>query len=311
MMARNLFLSSLLALGLLVLPALAQYPTVISVDTAETLGKGGYATRIELLRYERTIPGARQDVVIGDFLQEQQTVDLSADKLLYPVTLTFGVGEVFDLTLGTTVTSGSMEKTIADYYEVGDTFATRTYSQPMFDARIGVKYNLRPDIGDGMPALSVGGEFHTGYTADDEEASGGIFRDKTPADGFPFGAARLYMAGSLKLGPLASVHANVGGYMSQKSFAFSAQAGTSFLMTEHLSLLVGYSTVRLVSGSQFKGMFDFGLAYQVSPNRQFQIALSTVDLEELGLTFGFIVSGEKIPIASPVAEPPSNVEDLF
>lgn len=291
--------------------ALAQQTVLFSMPTAETLGKGGYVTQMEVFRYEYNDRASAEDVVVGDFFKEQHSVVLKADKLVFPVTLIFGVGDNLDLMIGSTVTSGSMDKSITDYYETGDTTRERVYSQPMFDGRFGLKYNVKPEMGDGMPAIAIGGELHSGYTADDHLDSGDSFRDDTPADGFPFAAARLYIAATQKVTPLIAVHGNAGGYLSQKRFRFSAQLGADLEMTEALYAAATYSTVRLVSGSEFNSRFDFGLRLRVASGKLFYVALNSADFGDLGFAFGFTVSGEKVPLATPVGAPPSNVEDLF
>ncbi len=291
--------------------AISQQPFVLSMQTAETLGKGGYATNIEVIRYERTISTSNQSVVIGNFFQEKHDVTLKADKLLFPVILTFGIGESLDLSIGGTPSSGEMQKSITDYYEVGDELRARVYSQPMFDGKLGLKYNIKPDIGDGMPAVSIGGALYTGYTADDQLEGNTHFLDDTPVDGFPFTAARLYMVGSQSFAPLAKVHAGFGGLLSQKRFRFAFQLGADLAMTDQLSAVADYSTVRLVSGVEINSVFNFGMRYELSSRRHFYAALSTVDFTDLGLLFGFTLVVEKIPLASPVGPPPASPEDLF
>lgn len=146
------------------------------MPTAETLGKGGYSTSIGMFKYKADVPGSQSDavvqnIVIGDFFREKHRVEYHADAELLPVRLAFGVSEYVDFYLGGAYGIGDSYKAIADYYETGDEEKERTYSQFLFDGIVGLKYNLKPDVGDGLPAFSIGGEIQTGYTSDDKRTS--------------------------------------------------------------------------------------------------------------------------------------------
>ena len=87
------------------------FPTQIgAMQTAHTLGKGGYTTSIEVNQYKKeNISETTQEVIIGNF-EELHILELKANVKLVPIRLTYGVGDHLDLILGGTLASGEAKK---------------------------------------------------------------------------------------------------------------------------------------------------------------------------------------------------------
>ncbi|HIE26581.1 TPA: hypothetical protein EYP66_04780 [Candidatus Poribacteria bacterium] len=281
------------------------------MPTAETLGKGGYSTSIGMFKYEELEPNDPvrnpiiQEVVIGNFFAEKHKVEYHADAELLPVKLTFGVSEYVDFYLGGTYSVGDSYKTIADYYETGDD-RERVYSQFLFDGTVGLKYNIKPELGDGLPALSIGGEIQTGYTSDDRTSERN-FIDETPADSFPFVGMGTYLVGSQNL-QLVKLHAAVGMFLSSKSprvtdsFKLSVQGGGELMLAENLALIADFTTARMYSGVNFKSLFSVGFRYNLSERAAFSVSFATASSKP-GFQFNLFVGGEKArPLAPEIPE---------
>ena len=104
--------------------------------TADTLGKGGYATSFGMFQVDRKkldeSPEQPQRVVIGNF-EGLHNVEFEVNTFLIPAQLTYGIGERLDLLLGATFSTGGTRKIVPDFYRIGDTYDTE--QSPGFNAR--------------------------------------------------------------------------------------------------------------------------------------------------------------------------------
>lgn len=249
-------------------------PQLVQIPTAEPLGKGGYHLSIGMARYRERIPEKGdipilQRVVVGDFFKEKHLVSFEARTYLIPVELRYGISDKLDLSIGITFSTSQGEKIVEDYYEVGEgeMKVARVYKQPIFDGRLGLKYNIKPELGEGLPSLSIGGTFQMGYTADDRLDSDGYFLDDTPADGFPFFGVNLFMVATQRIKNLFKAHAGAGAYMCSKfqktadSLMIYFFGGVEVAMTKELSVIADYITKREINGIEFSGGASIGLKY--------------------------------------------------
>ena len=160
-----LILSAFLAMAGTSLFAQSPPATQLGVmQTADTLGKGGYTTSVGMFQIDRkkldATPKQPQRVVIGNF-EGLHNVELEVNTFLIPARLTYGIGERLDLLLGATFSTGGARKIVPDFYRIGDTYdaeesidATqdrRVYEQSIFDLVVGLKHNIKPDQQDGFP----------------------------------------------------------------------------------------------------------------------------------------------------------------
>src|SRR3972149_4389559 len=79
-------------------------PQLGVMQTAETIGKGGYMTAFGLFQVSKKSidePKQPQRVIIGNF-DEQHRVELEIETFLVPARLTYGIGDRLDLILGAT-----------------------------------------------------------------------------------------------------------------------------------------------------------------------------------------------------------------
>ena len=286
------------------------------MPTAETLGRGGYSTSIGMFRYEAKASTDEKSMEVGDFFQEEHRVDFEADTYLVPVKLTLGVSDYLDVTFGGTYSVGDSKKIVHDYYETDDTDKDkRVYPQFLFDGTIGLKYNIKPDIGDGLPSISVGGEIQTGYTADDKTNSSGIFVDDTPANSFPFFGMGMYAVASQDFHRpvLFTAHGSVGAFLSSKrpkitdSFKVVVQAGGELPVSEELYIIADFTTpVKVLSGVDVKSLLSVGIRFNITENVAFNIGLASTP----GFQFNLFIGGGK---AQPVAPqtPETGEEELM
>ena len=264
------------------------------MPTALTLGKGGYSTSIGMFEYEATA-STENPMEVGDFFQEKHKVDFEADTFLVPVKLTLGVSDYLDLTFGGTYSSGDSKKIVRDYYETGDpTKDNRVYSQFLFDGTIGLKYNIKPDIGDGYPGVSIGGEIQTGYTADDRTNDDGAFSDDTPTNSLPFFGIGMYAAASQDF-KLFSAHGAAGTFLSSKmpkitdSFKVIAQAGGEMPISDELYIMADFTTVRVLSGVDIESFLSVGFRFDITENASFNVGFASTP----GFQFNLFIGGEK------------------
>jgi len=278
------------------------------MPTAETLGRGGYGTSIGMFRYEADESTDEKRMMVGDFFQEPHKVDFKADTYLVPVKLTFGVSDYLDLTIGGTYSAGDSKKIVHGYYETGDPEKdSRVYPQFLFDGTIGIKYGIKPDIGDGLPGVSIGGEIQTGYTTDDTRNSGGVFVDDTPANSFPFFGMGMYAVASQNFqlfNAHGAAHGAVGAFLSSKtpkrtdSFKVIIQVGGELPVSEELYIIADFTTpAKVLSGVEVKSFLSVGFRFNITENAAFNVGFASSP----GFQFNLFIGGEK---EKPVAPQP-------
>ena len=296
---------------------LAQGPPVTQLgvmQTADTLGKGGYTTSVGMFQIDRknidVTPKQPQRVVIGNF-EGLHNVEFEVNTFLIPAQLTYGIGERLDLLLGATFSTGGARKIVPDFYRIGDTYDAdesidrtqdrRVYEQSIFDLVVGLKHNIKPDLQDGLPGISIGGDVQLGFTADDQLNSDKEFADASPADSFPFMGINTYLVGTQRFGQFMRVHAGVGSYLSSKSlkstdsFQLLWQLGTEFAFSDNFWLVADFSRRRALSGITINDLIGIGFRYKLSDTAAFNIGFVT----EPGFQFYLTVGGDKGGAAPP------------
>ena len=297
----------------------AQSPPVTQLgvmQTADTLGKGGYTTSVGMFQIDRkkldVTPKQPQRVVIGNF-EGLHNVELDINTFLIPAQLTYGIGERLDLLLGATFSTGGAHKIVPDFYQIGDTYDTeqgldatrdrRVYDQPIFDLVVGLKHNIKPDLQDGLPGISIGGDVQIGFTIDDRLNSEKEFLDPSPADGFPFMGVNTYLVGTQRFGQFMRVHAGIGSYLSSKSlkatdsFLLIWQLGAEVVLSNNFWLVAEFSRRRVLSSVAINDLIGIGFRYKLSDTAAFNIGYIT----EPGIQFYFTVGGDKGGGAAPEA----------
>lgn len=282
------------------LPAISHLSTI---QTAEPIGKGGSSTSFGLLQYSKVdlLPDHRQRVDIGGF-EESHRVSLQIETFLIPVRFNYGLSDELDLVLGGTFSTGGVRKIVHDFYNVAEeadidpaAAAQRVYDQPLFDGVIGLKYNIKPDRGDGFPSISIGGDAQFGFTADDRLNSDNEFLDYSPADGFPFMGINTYMVGTQRLGSLFKVHAGVGVFLTSKLlkttdfFTLNWQVGGEVAMADNMWLVADFSRELPYAGINVTNFIGLAFRYEVSDTLAFQLGFNSQPGFQFNLTFG----GEK------------------
>ena len=303
----------------------AQSPPVTQLgvmQTADTLGKGGYTTSVGMFQIDRkkldTTPKQPQRVVIGNF-EGLHNVELEVSTFLIPARLTYGIGERLDLLLGATFSTGGARKIVPDFYRIGDTYdaeesidATqdrRVYEQSIFDLVVGLKHNIKPDQQDGFPGISIGGDVQVGFTADDQLNTDKEFVDASPADSFPFMGINTYLVGTQRFGQFMRVHAGIGSYLSSKSlkssdsFQLIWQLGAEFAFSNNFWLVTDFSRRRAFSGIAINDLISIGFRYKLSDTAAFNIGYVT----EPGFQFYLTVGGGK----GGTVVPESDGDDLL
>ena len=303
----------------------AQGPPVTQLgvmQTADTLGKGGYTTSVGMFQVSRrkldAAPKQPQRVIIGNF-EGLHNVEFDINTFLIPAQLTYGIGERLDLLLGATFSTGGAHKIVPDFYRIGDTYDAeesvdstqdrRVYEQSIFELVVGLKHNIKPDQQDGLPGISIGGDVQIGFTADDQLNSEKEFVDASPADSFPFMGINTYLVGTQRFGNFLRVHAGVGSHLSSKSlkttdsFQLLWQLGAEFAFTEKFWLVGDFSRKRVFSGITISDLISLGFRYKLSDTAALNIGYVT----EPGFQFYLTVGGGK---AGPVA-PEEGGDDLL
>lgn len=295
----------------------AQNPPVTQLgvmQTADTLGKGGYTTSLGMYQLVRkrlnAAPKQPQPVIIGNF-EGLHNVELDISTFLIPARLTYGIGERLDLVLGATFSTGGAHKVVPDFYRIGDTYDTeqaldptrdrRVYDQPIFDLVVGLKHNIKPDVQDGLPGISIGGDVQIGFTADDQLNSNKEFLDPSPADGFPFMGVNTYLVGTQRIGQLMRVHAGIGSYLSSKaldaadSFLLIWQLGAEVVLSDNFWLMGEFSRRRVLSGIAINDLIGIGFRYKLTDTAALNIGYIT----EPGFQFYLTVGGGREGTAAP------------
>lgn len=295
-------------------------PQLGVMQTTETLGKGGYTTHFGLFQFEkeRRIPENRQRVIVGNF-EEFHLVELEIETFLVPIRFTYGLSDKVDLTLGGTLSTGGVRKIVPDFYRIDDEDEVpldpgtdrRVYNQALFDTVIGLKYNIKPDVNDGLPSLSVGGDVQIGYTADNRLNSDREFLDRTPDDSFPFIGINTYMVATQKFNEYLRAHGALGTYLSSKSlkttdsFTLIWQLGGELAFSENLWLTGDFSRALPLSGVTITSLFSLGLRYQLTNTAAFYVGF----VSEPGFQFYLTIGGKKEAIIAP--ETPETGDDLL
>ena len=295
----------------------AQSPPVTQLgvmQTADTLGKGGYTTAFGMYQLDRkklvTTTKQPQRVIIGNF-EGLHNVELDISTFLIPAQLTYGIGERLDLLLGATFSTGGAHKIVPDFYQIGDTYDSeegldatrdrRVYDQPIFDLVVGLKHNIKPDLQDGLPGISLGGDVQLGFTADDQLNSNKEFLDPSPADGFPFMGVNTYLVGTQRFGQFMRVHAGIGSYLSSKSlkatdsFLLIWQLGAELVLSNNFWLVGEFSRRRVLSSIAINDLISIGFRYKLSDTAALNIGYIT----EPGVQFYLTVGGGKDGAAAP------------
>ena len=276
------------------------------MQTADTLGKGGYTTSFGMFQVDRkqldVTPEQPQRVIIGNF-EGLHNVEFEINTFLIPARLTYGIGKRLDLLLGATFSTGGTRKIIPDFYRIGDTYDAeqsldptqdrRVYEQSVFDFVVGLKHNIKPDVQDGLPGISIGGDVQVGFTADDQLNSDKEFIDASPADSFPFMGVNTYLVGTQRFGQFMRAHAGIGSYLSSKSlkatgsFQLLWQLGVEFAFSDSFWLVSDFSRRRNLSGITINDLISVGFRYKLSDTSAFNIGYVT----EPGFQFYLTVGG--------------------
>ena len=277
---------------------LAQTPPVsqlTSIQTAEPLGKGGSLTTIGLFQYSKETlePEEMQAVFIGGF-ERQAFTSLEIETFFIPVRFTYGLSNKVDLNLGATLSVGNVHKVVDDFYDTDelDVNPNRVYDQPLYEGVIGLKYNLKPEKNDGLPSLSIGTEFSSGFTADDRLNTKGEFLDPDPIDGYPFAGVNTYFVATQRVGAFIKLHGGAGVLLSTKSlrttdsFSFSYFGGGEIAVADNMWFAADYSREQLYSGVSLSNVMGLAFRYEVSSTLAFQIGINNLPGFQFNLTLG-------------------------
>lgn len=256
-------------------PELKAFPRAGMQETAYTLGSGGLSASIGVAPLETRLPklgGASvfQTLNVGGVEAEREVL-YEAEGSLIPILIGLGVGQSTDLYLSGTIAVGTRQKTVKNYYDAPnlDGAVDRIYEQPLFDAGIGIKRLLKPDYGDGLPAVAFGIRARAGYTSDDFEE----FKDDTPEDGYFSAGGDAYVALSVSFGELFRAHGSAGLDVSQKMGARSL-VGVGIevaALPGQLTAAASYAMRRNLAGIENSSLVTIGLQYQFSPTSSAQI----------------------------------------
>ena len=282
-------------------PIFAQSPPIpqlTTIPTAEPMGKGGSSTSFGLFQYSKIgiMPEEDQNVFIGGF-EEPHPVSLEIETFLIPVRFTYGLSDQLDLKLGATLSTGGVKKVVHDFYNIGDPLleSNRVYEQPLYDGLIGLKYNIKPDLNDGFPSISIGGDVYSGFTADDRPNSAGEFLDHSPIDGFPFVGINTYFVGTQKIARYLKIHAGAGILLSSKTlrttdfFTLNWQAGGELALSDSMWFAADFSRELQYAGLNVSNIIGLAFRYEVSNTLAFQIGINNLP----GVQFNLTLGGEK------------------
>ena len=276
----------------------AQTPPVsqlTTIQTAEPLGKGGSMTTFGLFQYSKKTlePEEMQSVFIGGF-ERQTHASLEIETFFIPVRFTYGLSNQVDLHLGATLSVGNVHKVVHDFYDTdeADVNQNRVYDQPLYEGIFGLKYNLKPEKNDGLPSLSIGAEFSSGFTADDRLNSNDEFLDPDPIDGYPFAGVNTYFVATQRVGASIKLHGGAGVLLSSKSvrtsdsFNFSYFGGGELSIADNMWFAADYSRELLYSGVSVSNVMGLAFRYEVSSTLAFQIGINNLPGFQFNLTLG-------------------------
>ena len=219
---------------------------------------------------------------------------------ILPIRFTYGLSDKLDLQLGTTLSVGNVHKVVDDFYntENPDISSDRVYDQPLYEGLFGLKYNVIPARNDGFPSISIGGNFHSGFTADDRLNSNDEFLDHDPIDGFPFVGVNAYFVGTQRVETFLRFHAGGGVSLSSKSlrttdsFKFNWQVGGEIALADNMWFAVDFSRELLYSGISLSNIFGIAFRYEASSTLAMQLGLNLRDSRP-GFQFNLLLGGEK------------------
>lgn len=246
------------------------------LPTARTLGDGGFMAHGGYVKFDGRLPRLNQPAMSQRLntggIALERNVTYEGDGGLVPLTLGFGLGENTDIYVSGTLHSGMSEKRIENFYGVpGDQYRTaperynRIYEQPIFDAGLGLKYLLKPDLGDGLPAIAVGIGGRYGYTSDDH----GTFQDDTPDDGFPDFGIHSYLAATHSLGEYFAVHGTVGVFATRKLDTGVLYGGAAeyTLIADKMAVSADIQNRRVIGGVEYSSLVEnltLGVRYHLT-----------------------------------------------
>lgn len=300
---------------------LSLLPKAGRLDTAHTLGAGGFMVTGGVIPLKTRLPrvgsvAIEEDLNIGG-VELPRATRYESDGTLIPLSLGFGLTETTDIYLDGTVSSGTSQKRVQNFYgvppdiygefiEQGDFRYDRIYDQPLFDAGLGLKHQLKPDYGDGLPAVAVGVNGRFGYASDDF----GTFQDKTPADGFADFGIEGYTAVTISAGELVQAHGRIGVSTSRKlgsqtSFGGGVEFG---LVPGQLLVSADFLSRRDIAGVEYRDTGEkltVGFHYYLTPSTVAQFMTNSAG----HLTFSLVRIGDKSAGVAPSA--PSLEQDLF
>ena len=252
----------------------SDYPLVAGQQTAFTLGSGGYLASIGTSPFKERLPNLGSNAVsqtlnIGGVELEREVVS-EADGSFFPILIGLGMSETTDLYFTGAFSTGTRQKTIKDFYGNAGTgeVVNRIYTQPLFDVGVGIKRMVKPDYGDGLPALAFGVRARGGYTTDDFESP----QDDTPEDGYLDAGGNAYLAMSAAFGEFFRAHGSVGIDVSQKMGARS-QLGLSAELAAvpgTFDIVASYAMRRNIAGLETNALITLGLRYHFSSSSSAQ-----------------------------------------
>ena len=151
----------------------------------------------------------------------------------------------------------------------------RVYPQPVFDGEIAVKYAIKPEAQDGLPAVSLFGSVRSGFTADDRLDAEGEFLDQTPANGLPFLGVETQILVTQRLGQALRLHAAGGVHMSSKGLRIVPllQIGVEFALSDSIWATADFSKTVFVNGFQLDNVSSGGLRYDINENASLSLFL--------------------------------------
>lgn len=229
--------------------------------TAYPLGKGGSLIRTGLIPYNGRLPHLNRPALLENItvggIQTRREISYIADVTLIPFLFGFGVGSQTDFYLSAGIGSGTSQKRVANFYGVPpDVYAKnpdsrydRIYSQPLFDVGLAIFSQLKPELGDGLPAVGVRVSGRFGYTADDHNS----FKDLTPEDGFPDFGGDLSILASQQFGEYLALHGSLTLSSSRKLGPRLLYGGALefVLIPHHMTLSADFKTQHEFVGNEF------------------------------------------------------------
>lgn len=252
----------------LTLPLFArdEFPYAGLHPTAYPLGKGGTLVRGGFAPYNGRLPGLNRPAIVENVavggVQTRREIAYKAEATLTPMTLGFSVGQQTDLYLTAGLGSGTSQKRVSNFYGVPldvyvaskDDRYDRIYNQPLFDVGMAVFSQVKPDLGDGLPAVGIRVSGRFGYTADDHNT----FKDLTPEDGFPDFGGDVSLVLTQQLGESLAVHGSAT-FSGSRKLGTSLQYGGAIafeLIPQRMTVSADFRTRHEFVGNEFSRLRD-------------------------------------------------------